>query len=247
MSAEFPDIGLAAQLGEIVVSGDTSGPMVCMVGDGWVLEQRGVVNPIDVIEGGRSPSENSMLLSRCVNQEGEVFAWQCKLRPIMSPQTLSAMRDAVGEAVSLGYSPMGIMKRFAGNLPTLTIEKNAPTRISFTGGGSAVISGERVHFTDALGSWEDEFLSGQMDHEGPYYKKIDLPLTAGAFLGPGISADEYTLRSRVMMRGKPYDEINGRLSNIIQNGSMTEGRIRSLVNICFELERNNPGEEYINI
>lgn len=234
MTPEFSDFNRAREVGMVVVSYDSRFPNARILGEDWIVEQRGSADLGEIIRNGRTSRGNSFSLSRCVDNEGEVFDWQCNIRPQISPQTAEFLKEAV-LSTPHGISKVEITEKLVRNLPAIEIVRDRDIKVKLPNNGGVVIGSKKIHYFDKNGEWEHE-ISETPDFSDLHYKRIKVPIEAEDFFPsvlPGMR--DYFVTASLTLRAIPLAEMHRRLGEIIQNYSVTEARVRTFVNLYFEI------------
>lgn len=247
MNYELGGLGSAREEGAIVISSDSQFPNTTLYNGTNLVECKGSHDMSSEVRNGVGWKPNRFEIFREVNREGEVVNWSFVILPHLTPETEVAVADMVNNmnVIPGGKGRIEVLREIGGKLPRIVMEKNGKgIEVVAPGVARLQVNDDNVQFREKSGGFDEPVDS--LEIVKPQYISFDLPLDPAGFFPKEINRPgEYFIKSRIKLLRGSQEALGEKIQRVIQNGSYTENRLRSLVNISFSLEEFYEEESFV--
>lgn len=247
MSYEFENLRRSIIEGKIALSCDSRLPSAVLYDGKHLIEHRGTHNMLDVVRDKVGWKPNPFEIFREVGQGGEVVDWGFMMLPVLDTDTESIITDLVQDfkPISGGRGKSEVHREIGRRLPRIVMKKNEQGfRVIVPGVASLKINDKNIRFREESGGF-DVFENPDAIPE-TQYNSVGIPLDPTTFFPQElVNSNSYYIKSQLKLIQIPQDALKRKINDVIQEGSYTENRLRSLLNITFSLGKFFESETFV--
>ena len=246
MDFEHGRFAKAIEAGAFVVSNDSRFPSVTLYKGANIIECGGSHDMQAEVRSGVGWKPNNFELLREVNKEGEVVNWEFSMLPILTPSTEETISEVVN---NINITPGGngrieVAREIGGKLPRIVMHKNdVSTKVIVPSIVRLNINDGNIEFKDNSGGFNEPTETNT--RQNPKYVIFQLPIDTNVFFPREVNTPKkYFIKSKVRLLHSSQQSLRKKIDEIIQNGSYSENRLRSIVNIDFALGKTYEEEAF---
>lgn len=225
----------AQELGNIVISNDTSRPFCTLHGpDFWVENQTFGSDSVITNEpfGG-----GQVVIHRGLKKDAELFTWESQVRSLIGENTRKTLETIVFSNVSSSVESRKVSQRIEKGIPFATFGSNSDKVIVFLPGGKRMEVGDsNIKVVDDMGSVTYPRSNEDSD---TLYEQVPIFIENVEFFGELNIPSGIKIESQLRLFRKPQREWKQVLGSSIQNGTFTPEIIKSFVNLSFAISQEN--------
>lgn len=238
MTPEFPSSSLIKGAGEIVLSYDTASPDATIVGRNLTVHHSARVDVRDSIRHSDSMLPNSIAVTESFDDDGNLYNWQVEVGPKLNPDTLNNITHA-GAPDCLNAKMLDLV---AGYLPKVDVERGGRIVVQYQEDSSVTIGEEGILYSDRDGQFEVLREGVNTPTYASSHERIELSMSVDDFLAPHVKDMEgLSINAYIVIRNTSITDINNAIGRVLADKTLNpeerEIRLRSLVNVVFELRK----------